>query len=254
MKVCESCGSAFSAKLVVDGRMRSLYRRRYCLTCSPFGFHNTSRTPPGSLSADDLAEYRRRRRNAKTYRYQKKRRKHMKVQLVSARGGRCVDCGYAALRSALEFHHRDASGKDFAVSSFGGPWAALLAEAEKCDLVCANCHRVRHAAADALIDAGAVVKYRRNTKLRTVRHMGAACAGCGRGGHPSIFDFHHLDAREKAFGIGQDGIPRRWSKVAAELAKCVMLCANCHREVHAGVRELDEGLLGLAEDALAYVA
>jgi predicted HNH restriction endonuclease len=42
--------------------------------------------------------------------------------------------------------------------------------------------------------------------------------------------------------------------VAAELAKCVMLCANCHREVHAGMRVLDKGLLGLAEDALAYVA
>jgi len=42
--------------------------------------------------------------------------------------------------------------------------------------------------------------------------------------------------------------------VIAELAKCVMLCANCHREVHAGARELDAGLPGLAEDALAYVA
>ena len=32
-----------------------------------------------------------------------------------------------------------------------------------------------------------------------------------------------------------------------------MLCANCHREVHAGVRELfDDGLLGLAEDGAPY--
>ena len=33
-----------------------------------------------------------------------------------------------------------------------------------------------------------------------------------------------------------------------------MLCANCHREVHAGVRERDEGLLGLAETAGSYAA
>ena len=33
-----------------------------------------------------------------------------------------------------------------------------------------------------------------------------------------------------------------------------MLCANCHREVHAGVRELNERLLDLAENALEYVA
>lgn len=86
--------------------------------------------------------------------------------------------------------------------------------------------------------------------------MGGTCAGCGRDGVPAIFEFHHRDATQKEFGIGQDGIPRRWEKVVAELAKCVMLCANCHREVHAGVRDLDhdEGLLGLAEDAMPYAA
>ncbi|TMF58485.1 MAG: hypothetical protein E6I19_01595 [Chloroflexi bacterium] len=63
-----------------------------------------------------------------------------------------------------------------------------------------------------------------------------------------------MDAKDKGFGIGQDGIPRSWEKVVAELEKCVMLCANCHREVHARVRELRPTLLGLAEDALPYVA
>ena len=84
--------------------------------------------------------------------------------------------------------------------------------------------------------------------------MGASCLGCGRDGALVLFEFHHRNAAEKKFGISEDGILRSWHKVVAELAKCVMLCANCHREVHAGVRELDEGLLGLAEDALAYVA
>jgi hypothetical protein len=68
-----------------------------------------------------------------------------------------------------------------------------------------------------------------------------------------IFDFHHKDASTKSFGV-QDGNTRSWPRIAAELAKCVMLCANCHREVHAGVRVLEEALPGLAEEALAYVA
>jgi len=85
--------------------------------------------------------------------------------------------------------------------------------------------------------------------------MGGTCHGCRRDGHPAIFEFHHWNASEKEFGISETGIPRRWERVVAELAKCVMLCANCHREVHAGVRELfDDGLLGLAEDATPYAA
>jgi predicted HNH restriction endonuclease len=94
---------------------------------------------------------------------------------------------------------------------------------------------------------------RRRLKARAVAYMGDACSGCGRAGHQAIFEFHHRKPSEKEFGITSDGIPRRWGRILAELAKCVMLCANCHREVHAGARELDEGLLGLAEAAGVYV-
>lgn len=84
--------------------------------------------------------------------------------------------------------------------------------------------------------------------------MGGECFGCGLEGPSAVYDFHHWDAGEKEFGISQDGIPRRWVDVVAELEKCVMLCANCHREVHAGVRTIRPTLLGLAEDALPYAA
>jgi formate-dependent nitrite reductase cytochrome c552 subunit len=234
--------------------MRSLYRRRFCLSCSPFGAHNTSRTPPGSLSAEALVEHRRRRRNAKTYRYQKKRRRTVKQRLVAEAGGKCIRCGYDALLSALDFHHRDASQKDFAISSFHGSWTKLAAEAAKCDLLCATCHRLEHARLDELIETGPVVQFRRDLKVRAVTFMGGACEGCGRTGPSAAFDFHHKDAAGKDFGISQDGIPRRWEKIIAELAKCVMLCANCHREVHAGVRTLHPAQPALAEEALEYAA
>lgn len=253
MNVCESCGAEFPNRMLIDGVVRNVHGRRFCLDCSPFGAHNTAKIPPGALAPDELKEYRRRRRNAKTYRYQKKRRKEVKARLIAAHGGRCVDCGYAGNAAALDFHHRDPGTKDFAISDFAN-WPKLLAEAQKCDLVCANCHRLRHLAEDARRETSAVVRFRRATKMRAVAFMGGCCDCCGRRGEPAIFDFHHIDASQKDFGIGQDGIPRSWSKVVAELAKCVMLCANCHREVHAGVRELDEQLLGLAEDALRYVA
>ena len=81
--------------------MRSLYRRRFCLDCSPFGAHNTATSPPGILPGDALIEFRRRRRNAKTYSYQKKRRRSLKIEIIDLRGGRCEACGYARTLAEL---------------------------------------------------------------------------------------------------------------------------------------------------------
>ncbi|HTJ59658.1 MAG TPA: hypothetical protein VL333_00550 [Candidatus Saccharimonadales bacterium] len=77
--------------------------------------------------------------------------------------------------------------------------------------------------------------------------------GCGGTFPEPLFEFHHLDARTKEFAISHDGITRRWKKIEAELAKCVLLCANCHRETHAGLRTFTTDP-GVAEAAAAYRA
>lgn len=234
----------------MNGATRSLYRRSFCLDCSPFNGHNTSKAPgPG---AADSSAVRRARRTRSQLRYQRKRRLERKNAVIAARDGRCEDCGYSICMAALEFHHRDPTTKQFGLAAFNGSTARFLAEAEKCDLVCASCHRIRHAAAELASKSHPVVVHRRQRKLRAIAYMGSTCYSCHRDGPPALFEFHHWDAAEKDFGLSESGIPRRWEKTLAELAKCVMLCANCHREVHAGVRELDEGLLGLAEPAAAY--
>lgn len=239
--------------MAIEGRVRSLYGRRFCLSCSPFAAHNTSRLPPGARDPTELTEHRRKRRSAKFYRYQKKKRKAVKSELIALLGGRCQDCGYDANPNALEFHHLDAATKDFTISKRIATIAfdRVLTEARKCVLLCANCHRLRHAAAAVVPSPDDA---RRVIKARSVALMGGLCEGCGRNWPSAVFEFHHRDASTKEFGIGEDGSVRPWSTVVAELAKCVLLCANCHREVHAGVRELDESLLGLAEDAVAYAA
>lgn len=247
-KRCGNCGREFAAGVSIDGKVRMLYRRRFCFDCSPFGAHNSSSRPPGNLSADALAWHRRRRRSETTYKSQKKRRKQAKAELVEAFGGRCVDCGYSGSVVALEFHHRDPSTKSFSIGTASVSRERLWAEAAKCDLVCANCHRSRHAA-NRKQSGAPVVQFRRRTKLRAVASLGGRCEGCRRSFGAATFEFHHREAGAKEFAISTDGVPRPWAKIA----KCVMLCANCHREVHAGIRELfDDGLLGLAEDATPY--
>jgi len=60
-------------------------------------------------------------------------------------------------------------------------------------------------------------------------------------------EFHHPDPTKKEFAISVDGIYRSWEKVQKELAVCLMLCANCHAEVHAGVRTLERTAAAVAE-------
>jgi hypothetical protein len=56
----------------------------------------------------------------------------------------CDRCGYNEHYSALEWDHRDGENKRFGLGMAVGlySWQAVVAEMEKCDLLCANCHRL----------------------------------------------------------------------------------------------------------------
>lgn len=70
-------------------------------------------------------------------------------------------------------------------------------------------------------------------KERLVRLLGGQCAVCGYKRCLAALEFHHRDPKTKKFGIGSETVVRvPWEKVVAEAMKCVLLCANCHREHH----------------------
>jgi hypothetical protein len=81
---------------------------------------------------------------------------------------------------------------------------------------------------------------RRRKKIRemAVVYKGGKCQICGYDRCQEAMESHHLNGSLKDFGISHKGYTRSWPKVKAELDKCVMLCANCHREVHAGLLQL----------------
>ena len=84
----------------------------------------------------------------------------------------------------------------------------------------------------------AVQRRRKSIRRKAIAYKGSRCEICGYERCPEALEFHHLDNGSKDFGISQRGDTRSWSKVKAELDKCVMLCANCHREIHAGLLQL----------------
>jgi len=84
----------------------------------------------------------------------------------------------------------------------------------------------------------AVSRRRRKVKEILVDEAGGSCKLCGYGRHSAALQFHHVDPSTKSFGLGVRGITRSIDKLRREAAKCVLLCANCHAEVEAGVAEL----------------
>lgn len=76
--------------------------------------------------------------------------------------------------------------------------------------------------------------YRIRRKERIVYVMGGKCTLCGYNKCVDALDLHHINPEEKEFSISARP-DISWERTIAELPKCVLLCANCHRELHAGI-------------------
>ncbi|MEX0594755.1 MAG: hypothetical protein WD157_01500 [Patescibacteria group bacterium] len=88
----------------------------------------------------------------------------------------------------------------------------------------------------------AVAKRRRKIKEMAIEYLGGKCQICGYNRCNGAMDFHHKDEKKKSFAIGEKGYTRSWERVKQELDQCYLLCANCHREVHAGVLQLPQAI------------
>jgi hypothetical protein len=81
----------------------------------------------------------------------------------------------------------------------------------------------------------AVSKRRKRIKEMLVEYKGGKCVICGYNRLPAALDLHHMDDSAKSFGLSVRGLTRSWERSRAEADKCILVCANCHREIHAGV-------------------
>lgn len=70
--------------------------------------------------------------------------------------------------------------------------------------------------------------------------FGGKCQLCGYSKCLAVLSFHHRDSKLKKFNISKTYHKSRMTyELALELSKCVLLCANCHFEVHQGVSNID---------------
>lgn len=66
-----------------------------------------------------------------------------------------------------------------------------------------------------------------------IKELGGSCARCGLTYPPPVYDFHHVNPSKKSFRLDKSMFSLKLERLRAEAAKCVLLCSNCHRMVHA---------------------
>lgn len=74
----------------------------------------------------------------------------------------------------------------------------------------------------------------RRTKRMCIEYKGGKCEKCGYDKYDGALEFHHLDPSKKDFAISKKKA-RYIDKLKPELDKCILLCSNCHRELHGGI-------------------
>lgn len=76
-----------------------------------------------------------------------------------------------------------------------------------------------------------VKTHRQKIKEKGIEYKGGKCERCGYDKCSRALEFHHTSPNEKDFNISKYSV-LAWNKIKIELDKCILLCANCHRELH----------------------
>ena len=165
----------------------------------------------------------------------------------------CIDCGGTFPPHVMDFDHRDPKKKSFSLASenvYLKNRAVLGAEAAKCDLICGNCHRIRTAAQYArgvleygfkptlTADATARQLKKRDEYLRRRRGQMEVlkrirelpCADCLESFPTCAMEFDHRDGTTKAGMLSRMAGHVKIAKLLEEIAKCDIVCTNCHRD------------------------
>lgn len=151
----------------------------------------------------------------------------------------CADCGGRFAGHQMDFDHRDPRDKSFTIGRATlKSRDQLLAEAAKCDVVCANCHRLRTRRhhREWLASRTPAISPRIEDQRQRWRHRAdlldrlrsVPCADCGGLFAQCAMDFDHRDPATKVRSVTRM-IHGSIDRMMVEVDKCDIVCANCHR-------------------------
>ncbi len=166
------------------------------------------------------------RQNAKSVECMRRSRGERYDFIAQLKSAPCLDCKGTFAPCVMDYDHRDPSTKVGGVSELVKtyvPWSRVLEEIAKCDLVCSCCHRLRTYHGNKNYTTRT---YKANRAL-TDTLKSAPCLDCGQKFKPCQMDFDHVRG-EKLANISQL-LGGATEILLIEIAKCELVCANCHR-------------------------
>jgi formate-dependent nitrite reductase cytochrome c552 subunit len=155
----------------------------------------------------------------------------------------CQACGGLFEPHQMDFDHRNPAEKSFELTKGRAmlmATAKIMAEVAKCDIVCANCHRTRtQRRADefwATAPRRGTSRYIERSRRYWRGHMemlrklrSVPCLDCGGSFEWCVMEFDHRDPATKAEAVTRMVGLASVERILAEVAKCDVVCANCHR-------------------------
>ncbi len=112
----------------------------------------------------------------------------------------CFNC---SRELSLDKFHKDKNNKTYGLSSY-----------------CKECNTIL------------TIKRQREFKIQCLEYKGCKCENCGYSKSIRALEFHHRDKNQKDFDISKARLKVFDDSIKKELDKCLLLCANCHREEH----------------------
>lgn len=152
MPTCKKCNTSFPNRLMINGKMKFLRNRKYCLVCSPYLSLNRKKLEiSDNCTCKDCGKefiYKRGHCSHVQCNVCRSNQDHRKTKqkAIDYKGGKCVVCKYDRCIDALCFHHRNPDEKEFPIAgSHCRSWERLQKELDKCELLCVRCHAEVHA-------------------------------------------------------------------------------------------------------------
>lgn len=183
--ICHNCISTFKTYIEIDGKLRSLHKRKFCLKCSPFGKHNTK---------PDLNFNKKQRKKLHNGTYCREYYRKLREKAITILGAHCVSCNISNTR-LLQFDHITGSSRK-EKSKHRMLRQIINKERHDIQLLCGNCHMVKtmmllkqNKTNNPSIASLQRRRYFSKLRLKSINKLGGKCSKCNE----TNIDKLHID-------------------------------------------------------------